>query len=39
MTRLKLFVFFLLLTLLSQSVMAYDREVFNRALNLSKQGQ
>ncbi|MBI3187355.1 MAG: tetratricopeptide repeat protein [Gammaproteobacteria bacterium] len=39
MTRLKLFVFFILLILSSQSVMADDRDVFNRALNLSKQGQ
>ena len=39
MSMLKLFVSIILLTLISQSVLADDREVFNRALSLSKQGQ
>lgn len=39
MTRLTLFASILLLIQFSPSVLADDREVFNRALNLSKQGQ
>jgi len=39
MTKLKFFVSIILFSLLSQSVLADDRDVFNRALNLSKQGQ
>jgi tetratricopeptide (TPR) repeat protein len=39
MIKLKFFVSIILFALLSQSVLADDRDVFNRALNLSKQGQ
>ena len=39
MTKLKFFVSIILFALLSQSVLADDRDVFNRALNLSQQGQ
>jgi tetratricopeptide (TPR) repeat protein len=39
MTKLKFFVFIIFFALLSQPVRADDRDVFNRALNLSKQGQ
>jgi tetratricopeptide (TPR) repeat protein len=39
MIKLKFFIFIIFFALLSQSVLADDRDVFNRALNLSKQGQ